>query len=155
MKKKEQVETEVLVGFENKRATYVHSVGKIANISCLDVDNYSGSYEVRTKDGRTIGIGGKPAFIFLTGLGVSDLGAVDDPEVIAPIIRMIIHAEEYLNRLNGAPIDLPLFPSRRAALDYLHQAQVHALGDTWEGFDVDDRHYPDPEWCARLRKMGL
>lgn len=166
------MESEILVGFGNERAAYIHDLGGIKRIVCTGTDNYTGDYQVETASGKDVYLGGKPAFFFLVGLGFTNqelaeaVGApegmrifVDDPEAIAPIIRMIIHAEEYIDRLgNGrepVSIELPLFPSRRAALDYLRRAQVHALGDTWEGFNVNDRHYPDPDWRERLRKMGL
>ena len=170
--RKNRIEAETIVGFEGNRAIYVHNLGGIKRICCEGADNYTGDFRVDTVSGDVFRLCGKPAFVFLTGLTfpIGDLpdaigaseGArvyVDDPEAIAPIIRMIIHAEEYVDRLgNGrerVDVDLQRFPTRRAALDYLRKAQVHALGDTWEGFDLDDRHYPDSEWIERLRKMGL
>ena len=174
------IKMELLAGFENQRALYVHDLGGVAKVECQGADNYSGEYQVTTRNGHTFSLTGKPAFFFVTGLGYlhqigdeqdakaieerqareTDPIYVDDPEAIAPVIRMIIHAREYIDRLGDGrervAIELPLFPNRQAALDYLHQAQVHAFDETWEGFDKASRHWPyDDAWMERLRKMGL
>lgn len=159
------LKSERIVGYNGEPATYTYDVGTLRALWCEGAAWDGADFGIETEAGIKARVSARPAFFFLSGLVIPSrtdkipAGFVDDPCIIASLVRFLIHGEEYEDQLDtgyeAAHVDLPFFTDRDEAIAYLRKAGVRVHGDSWDGFDIDALPYPTPEHLAALREQGL